>query len=72
MLWLATNFSKNSTNYLYLSRNCFEVDKSKDFESFLHHRPEIYSNKVTDLLGHEKENELFLIGQNSSEFVFHF
>ena len=32
------------------------------FESFLHHRPEIYSNKVTDLLGHEKENELFLIG----------
>jgi prophage antirepressor-like protein len=42
--------------------NCFEVDKSKDFESFLHHRPEIYSNKVADLLGHEKENELFLIG----------
>ena len=42
--------------------NCFEVDKSKDFESFLHHRPEIYLNKVADLLGHEKENELFLIG----------
>lgn len=42
--------------------NCFSVDKSYDFEHYLHHRPDIYSNKVTDLLGHEKENELFLIG----------
>jgi hypothetical protein len=42
--------------------NCFEVDKSKDFESFLHHYPVIFSSKVTNLLNHEKENELFLIG----------
>jgi hypothetical protein len=42
--------------------NCFEVDKSKDFESFLHHNQVIHSNKVTNLPGHENENELFLIG----------
>jgi hypothetical protein len=42
--------------------NCFEVDKSKDFESFLHHNPVIHSNKVNNLHGHENENELFLIG----------
>jgi hypothetical protein len=42
--------------------NCFTVDKSKDFESFIHN--EIKLNKVTNLLGHEKENELFLIGKN--------
>ena len=42
--------------------NCFSVDKSKDFESFIH--SEIKLNKITDLEGHEKENELFLIGKN--------
>lgn len=42
--------------------NCFEVDKSKDFESFLHHHFDIYPNKVSNLHGHENENELFLIG----------
>jgi len=42
--------------------NCFEVDKSKDFESFLHHNQVIHSNKVNNLPGHENENELFLIG----------
>lgn len=42
--------------------NCFEVDKSKDFESFLHHHSFIYPSKVSNLHGHETENELFLIG----------
>jgi hypothetical protein len=42
--------------------NCFSVDKSKDFESFIHN--EIKLNKVTNLLDHEKETELFLIGKN--------
>jgi hypothetical protein len=42
--------------------NCFEVDKSKDFESFLHYNQVIHSNKVNNLPGHENENELFLIG----------
>lgn len=42
--------------------DCFEVDKSKEFETFLHHHAEIHPSKVHNLVGHEKENELFLIG----------
>lgn len=42
--------------------NCFLVDKSKDFESFLHNHILIFPNKCKTLKGHEKENELFLIG----------
>lgn len=44
--------------------NCFLVDKSKDFESFLHNHSLIYPNKCKTLKEHEKENELFLIGNN--------
>jgi prophage antirepressor-like protein len=44
--------------------DCFSVDKSKDFESFIHHNSTISHNKVKNLIGHEKENELFLIGGN--------
>ena len=44
--------------------NCFSVDKSYDFEQFLIHHDNIRLNKVTDLIGHEKGNELFLIGKN--------
>jgi hypothetical protein len=43
--------------------NCFIVDKSYDFEQFLIHHDNIRLNKVTDLIGHEKGNELFLIGK---------
>ena len=43
--------------------NCFIVDKSYDFEQFLHHHDNIRLNKVTDLIGHETEKELFLIGK---------
>ena len=43
--------------------NCFLVDKSKDFESFLHNHSLIFPNKFKTLKGHEKENELFLIGK---------
>ena len=58
-------YNEHKTNYdECLLLNCFSVDKSRDFESFLHRRPEIYSNKVTNLVGHERENELFLIGTN--------
>lgn len=42
--------------------NCFPVDKSKEFEDFLHHHSTIFPNKVTNLKCHEKENELFLVG----------
>jgi prophage antirepressor-like protein len=44
--------------------DCFCVNKSKDFESFLHHHETIRPNRITDLKGHENENELFLIGKN--------
>ena len=44
--------------------NCFAVDKSKDFESFIHNHNLIYPNKCKTLEGHEKENELFLVGKN--------
>jgi len=43
--------------------DCFRVNRSKDFEHFLHNHHLINPSKVTNLPGHEKENELFLIGQ---------
>jgi hypothetical protein len=56
-------YSEHKSNYEEcLLLDCFEVDKSKDFETFLHHHSLIYSSKVTNLKYHEKENELFLIG----------
>lgn len=48
------------TNILLL--NCFEVDKSYQFETFLHTHQNIQPNNVTNLQGHEYEKELFLIG----------
>ena len=45
---------------------CFLVNKSAEFEKFLHGHQHIRPSKVTTLPGHEKENELFLIGQNLS------
>ncbi len=44
--------------------DCFPVQRSKDFESFLHSHSEIKSQIVNNLKGHEKERELFLIGKN--------
>ena len=41
--------------------DCFVVNRSKDFENFLHYHKEIKPSKVKNLKGHEKENELFLI-----------
>ena len=46
--------------------DCFSVNKSKDLESFLHNHEEIKNNKVKNLLNHENENELFLIGKDLS------
>ena len=40
--------------------DCFSVNRSKDFESFLHNHPDIRKTKVRDLPNHETENELFL------------
>jgi len=44
--------------------DCFMVKRSRDFEIFLHNHEKIRFNKVSDLPGHEKERELFLIGKN--------
>jgi hypothetical protein len=46
--------------------DAFLVNNSAGLEKFLHGHDLIRPNKVTDLKGHEKENELFLIGQNLS------
>ena len=42
--------------------HCLQVDKSHEFEQFLHSHKDIHPTKVSNLIGHEKENELFLIG----------
>jgi hypothetical protein len=46
--------------------DCFSVNKSKDFETFIKDHELIRGNKVTNLIGHESELELFLIGKNLS------
>jgi prophage antirepressor-like protein len=46
--------------------DCFCVNKSKDFESFIHHYETVRPNRIKDLKGHENENELFLIGKDLS------
>ena len=46
--------------------DCFLVNRSKDFETFIKDHDHIRPSKVTDLLGHEKDLELFLIGKNLS------
>ena len=46
--------------------DAFLVNNSVGLEKFLHTHDLIRPSKVTDLKGHEKENELFLIGQNLS------
>jgi prophage antirepressor-like protein len=58
-------YNEHKTNYdECILLNCFLVDKSKEFEGFLHSHSLIYTNKCKTLKGHEKENELFLIGGN--------
>jgi hypothetical protein len=46
--------------------DCFLVNRSKDFESFIKYNENIRPSNVTDLPGHENETELFLIGKNLS------
>jgi prophage antirepressor-like protein len=46
--------------------DCFAVNKSKDFETFIHKHEYVRINQVNDLPGHENEMELFLIGKNLS------
>jgi phage anti-repressor protein len=46
--------------------DCFAVNKSKDFETFIKEHDLIRPNKVKNLPGHETDLELFLIGKNLS------
>jgi hypothetical protein len=46
--------------------DCFTVNKSKDFETFIKEHDLIRGSKVNDLPSHESEMELFLIGKNLS------
>ena len=43
--------------------DAFAVNRSKDFESYIHNHKPIRNNRVRDLEGHENELELFLIGK---------
>lgn len=55
-------FKKHQSNYEEcLLLDCFLVDKCNSFEKFLH--DELYESRLKDLYGHEKELELFLIGE---------
>ena len=56
-----TDHKKNYGDILLL--DCFKVTKSNEFEKYLHHYDIIKSNRFTNLQGHEKEVELFLIGK---------
>lgn len=46
--------------------DCFSVNKSKDFETFIKEHELVRGSRVRDLKGHEKELELFFIGKNLS------
>jgi hypothetical protein len=60
-------FNEHKSHYEEcLLLDCFFVDKSKDFESFLHNHESIRLNRVTDLVKHKNERELFLIGKELS------
>ena len=60
---ILNRYNEHKTNYdECILFNCFLVDKSKEFEAFLHNHNIIYPNKCKTLEKHENENELFLIG----------
>ena len=64
---ITNRFNEHKSNYEEtLLLDCFAVNKSKDFESFLHNHELIKPNRVTDLIGHSHERELFLIGKHIS------
>ena len=63
---LQNRYSAHKTDYGEdcLLLDCFEVYKRRQFEKFLHHHEKIKPNKVKDYPNHEKEIELFKIGNN--------
>ena len=60
-------YKEHKSNYdECLLLDCWSVNKSKEFESFIKEHELIRENKVIDLVGHESELELFLIGKKLS------
>ena len=60
---IQNRYSEHKSKYdECLLLHCLQVDKSHEFEQFLHSHKDIHPTKVSNLTGHEKENELFLIG----------
>jgi hypothetical protein len=61
---IRNRFQEHSANYKHYGGavllDCFEVEKSYDFEQYIHSR--LKKHAVKNLAGHEKEIELFLIG----------
>jgi prophage antirepressor-like protein len=62
---ITNRFAEHKSKYEEaLLLDCFAVNRSKDFESFIHNHENIKINQVTNLEGHSNERELFLIGRN--------
>jgi hypothetical protein len=61
---LDNRFKEHQKNYEEsILLDCFPVNKNVFFEKFLHGHDKIRPNKVKNLIGHENENELFLVGK---------
>jgi hypothetical protein len=64
---VSARYAEHKSKYAEcLLLDCFSVNRSKEFETFIKHHPSVAPSKVTDLLGHEREQELFLIGRHLS------
>jgi phage anti-repressor protein len=64
---ITSRYNEHKSNYdEILLLDCFMCKRSKDFENFLHNHDKIKFSRVSDLLNHENERELFLIGKNLS------
>jgi len=62
---IKNRYSEHKTKYEEcVLLDCFSVNRSSDFESFIHNHEKIRLNKITNLKNHENEMELFLIGKN--------
>lgn len=66
---IGKRYSEHKSNYEEcVILDCFPVNQSKQFESFLHSHPEIKPNLYKKLKGHETEQELFLIGDEKLHY----
>ena len=60
---IQARYAEHKTNYKdILLLDCFNVSKSDEFERMIHNHINVKPHRVNDLPGHEKEVELFLIG----------